>query len=181
MAEFVSLNPGRFQAGELNDTKRSDEKIRGDRITWLTGEELEQPLVGATAQFLRTRWLEALAEALPEVPFIPPRLMMAKAMLSVYSGGSVGFVAHTDKSYAASETDFRKLTAVYYLNDGWEVGQGGELVMYPGEPNEVVLPPVRDRLVLLWSDRTTHEVRPTAEGAPDRLAISFWYLEQPQG
>jgi len=46
MAEFVSLNPGRFQAGELNDTKRSDEKIRGDRITWLTGEELEQPLVG---------------------------------------------------------------------------------------------------------------------------------------
>jgi len=145
------------------------------------------------AQLLRTRLLEVVTEARDAElesrasgaavaqedawSFVPPSHFMGKAMLSVYPPGSVGFATHTD---TAATDDLRKLSVVYYLNKDWEEGYGGELVLNPGHAgDEARIMPAMDQLVLFWSDRTNHTVRPTDPAAPPRKALSFWYLQDP--
>eukprot|EP00928_Gymnodinium_smaydae_P009952 TRINITY_DN1372_c3_g1_i1.p1 TRINITY_DN1372_c3_g1~~TRINITY_DN1372_c3_g1_i1.p1 ORF type:complete len:279 (-),score=40.91 TRINITY_DN1372_c3_g1_i1:137-973(-) len=76
---------------------------------------------------------------------------------------------------------WRKLTAIFYLNDDWKLENGGELRMFsPGvhstEVRSDVLP-VGNRLVLFWSDqRCPHEVLPTQQ---DRWAATIWYSHGP--
>jgi hypothetical protein len=73
-----------------------------------------------------------------------------------------------------------QLSVVYYLNKDWDEAYGGELVLNPGRASdEAIILPAMDQLVLLWSDRTEHTVRPTSNRAPPRHALSFWYLQDP--
>ena len=179
-------------AGQLDATRRSHPAVRGDLIYWLGGHELggQWPTVGAMAQLLSQEVGGHLVAA--GLPLLPPREYAAQTMLSVYPARSVGFAAHTDRSGAAG--DRRLITAVYYLNPEWTQADGGVLRVSTGESRsttaaaeeaaiapdaaaaEVEVEPVLDRLVLFWSDTTTHTVTPTSDGATPRLALSFWFL-----
>ena len=184
VGDCVGERPPGLTPGELDETGRSNPGLRGDVISWLTGEELGggdrfrargSPCVGGVAQLLRTALLSELMAALPTVDFIHPKNAMAMAMFSVYPPGSVGFAPHTDRSRSG---DLRKISAVYYLNRDWEAQHGGQLILHPHDEHaRVVVEPELDRLVLFWSDSVEHSVAATTANAPPRLAISFWFHE----
>jgi len=79
----------------------------------------------------------------------------------------------------------RRLTAIYYLNEGWQKADGGELRLYPPFANFAAesegpplcdIAPLADRLMLFYADyRTPHEVMPAY--AP-RFAITLWFFDR---
>ena len=106
-------------------------------------------------------------------------------MLSRYEHGA-RYTYHLDNPRRRNS---RLLTAVFYLNAGWEEAQGGALrLLEPttapgtddaGPPTTILgeVSPRLDTLVLFWSDSVPHEVLPPAQaGGPARRALSVWYL-----
>ena len=65
----------------------------------------------------------------------------------------------------------RRLTAIYYLNPGWQPARGGELALYTPAGTRIVAP-VLDRLVVFIADEVEHEVMPSLH---ERWAITAWY------
>ena len=82
------------------------------------------------------------------------------------------YKSHVDAFVGQSN---RKLSIVFYLNDGWTVEDGGELWVYKDEmakePFERVLPK-RGRLIAFLSERFPHEVRPSNK---TRHSIAAWF------
>ena len=69
--------------------------------------------------------------------------------------------------------DRRKLSMVCYLNDNsWDKTNGGELVIYPENSNEVVIHPLPGPVVVFESQLLQHEVRPVLNDM--RLSITGW-------
>ena len=177
----------KFKSGELardnnrekNATMKKKEKYRDDEITWLSGDENEDAL-SALSQFLRDTLGSIIFEIFTKDKgkkiLLRPEEYHSNAMLSVYSSNRGGFAKHLDHDDA---TDPRKISAVYYLNSNWnEKENGGALLLYPDKVDDddakaVRVNPIRDRLVLFWSDQMYHAVEPSNK---QRFACSFWYL-----
>ena len=79
----------------------------------------------------------------------------------------------------------RLLTAVYYVNHGWDTStSGGALRLWAdataggpdGAPPYRDVEPVADRLLLFWSNRS-HEVQPVhaAHASRPRCAFTQWF------
>ena len=188
--KFYESDPGtrKFKSGELayeekNDatTQKKEGKYRDDEIAWLTGDERPVAL-GALSQFLRDTLGDILCNVFNEKKdgsnkhlLLSPTDYHSDVMLSVYSSNRGGFVKHLDHDDAS---DPRKISAVYYLNSQWNENENrGALLLYPegGEDSTPVrVNPIRDRLVLFWSDTMYHAVEPS-EGRK-RFACSFWYV-----
>jgi hypoxia-inducible factor (prolyl hydroxylase) len=164
---------------------QKDSKYRDDEVTWLSGDE--RGALGALSQFLRDTLgslffeLFAARDGSNKQLLLRPEDYHSNAMLSVYSSDRGGFVKHLDHDNAS---DPRKISAVYYLNSDWDDKEnGGALLLYPSTGTEgegknheevVRVNPIRDRLVLFWSDKMYHAVEPSVK--KNRLACSFWYL-----
>lgn len=180
----------KFKSGELayeekNDAtmQKKEGKYRDDEVAWLSGDE--HPVVlGALSQFLRDTLGFILCNVFNEKKdgsntdlLLSPYVYHANVMLSVYSSNRGGFVKHLDHD-VRSWKDPRKISAVYYLNSDWNENENrGALLLYPGggeDSTPVRVNPIRDRLVLFWSDTMYHAVEPS-EGRK-RFACSFWYL-----
>ena len=67
----------------------------------------------------------------------------------------------------------RVITTVYYLNDVWGEGDGGELIIY-NEENKYIdtIIPLANTLVIFLSENFPHEVLPTNK---QRLSIAGWF------
>ena len=95
-------------------------------------------------------------------------------MCAIYPGAGARYVKHRDAlPYKAG----RKLTVIYYLNQGWAPGHGGELAIWPsdapdGPPERVE--PRADRLVLFVSS-LEHEVLPAWR---PRFALTTWMFNR---
>merc|ERR1719500_2336724 len=95
-------------------------------------------------------------------------------MIACYPGQGTHYVKHIDNP----NKDGRCITAIYYLNQGWDPQKdGGTLKIYsacvPGVIAEVN--PIFDRIIFFWSDRRNpHEVMPSYR---DRNAITVWYMD----
>ena len=140
--------------------------------------------------------LRTLPNALnDEIPHLGLRDDVYSAKLAVTGGGGCKYPRHVDNVspptgafYGGS--DYRKLTAILYLNPDWREGDGGELRLYLKDRDDndcvggkggtrgvtvvdgskavdieryVDLSPVGGRMVLFWSDEVPHEV---LENAP---------------
>lgn len=137
---------------------RLDGRVRGDRIAWLTGHLGVPVFARAHARF------DALREALNRVAFLG--LSGMGLQLAVYPGGGAAYVRHRD-AFAGSIN--RKVTAIWYLNPGWQAADGGALRLFvPGEP---VVEPVLDRLVVFFSEVVEHAVEPAFAA---RWAMTAW-------
>jgi len=193
------LGKTKFKSGELAYEEKNaaslsssssmppqkDSKYRDDEVTWLSGDE--RGALGALSQFLRDTLgslffeLFAARDGSNKHLLLRPEDYHSNAMLSVYSSDRGGFVKHLDHDNAS---DPRKISAVYYLNSDWDDKEnGGALLLYPSTVTEgegknheevVRVNPIRDRLVLFWSDKMYHAVEPSVK--KNRLACSFWYL-----
>ena len=192
------LRKTKFKSGELAYEEKNaaslsssssmppqkNSKYRDDEVTWLSGDE--RGALGALSQFLRDTLgslffeLFAARDGSNKHLLLRPEDYHSNAMLSVYSSDRGGFVKHLDHDNAS---DPRKISAVYYLNSDWDDKEnGGALLLYPsgtegeGKKDEEVVRvnPIRDRLVLFWSDKMYHAVEPSVK--KNRFACSFWYL-----
>lgn len=87
-------------------------------------------------------------------------------------GGGACFPMHFD---TASGVDSRVVTAIYYLNEEWTVGDGGELSLFPFPyPPPLPLSPITDRLVLFSSRHMLHRVLPSHV---PRCCLTFWLYD----
>ena len=155
-------------SGDGKGSKRvfSEASLRGDRIAVLPEEDFDK--VPGLAGLLRRadRLMKYLASAVPELRSVTSR---SQPMLACYPGNGSRYVKHVDK--AAGNT--RLLTCLFYLNDSWSDGDGGELRLYHADGSQTDVKPLFDRCCIFWSDdRTPHEVLPAF---CERWAISVWY------
>ena len=105
-------------------------------------------------------------------------------MLSSYEKGGA-YSAHIDNADGDGRVDGRVLTAVLYLNVGWDRYAGGELAIFQPELGDIgdanchgkwnMVYPEAGTLVFLRADHVLHEVR----GAhAERYALSVWFCGQ---
>lgn len=67
----------------------------------------------------------------------------------------------------------RRLTIVFYLNENWAESDGGELVVYDLDSNELAkVAPRAGRLLVFFSEPFPHEVLPTNS---ERFSIAGWF------
>ncbi|EMI5490100.1 2OG-Fe(II) oxygenase [Providencia stuartii] len=70
----------------------------------------------------------------------------------------------------------RKVTTVIYLNEEWQSGDGGELVVYDLQDQELFrLEPLAGRMIVFMSENFPHEVLPTQK---KRESIAGWFLTE---
>ena len=98
----------------------------------------------------------------------------SRCMVTCYPPGGK-YTKHVDNGGGTSNG--RRLTCLFYLNEDWKEGDGGELVVYErgGKVVKDKVQPVADRLVLFWSDdRVPHEV---LEAKADRFTVTIWFFD----
>ena len=129
--------------------------VRDDRIAWLED-------VRALAEL--DIWLRSGAPILSEA--LRMRLDRVETQIAFYSQG--GYAAHRD---TFADDPARRITAILYLNPGWEPSWGGELRAY--EPDGVRdIAPTAGTFVLFSSPHLRHEVLPVRH---ERWAATAWY------
>ena len=152
--DFRRAGVGREQDQHLNS------RIRQDEIHWLS---MKNP-----AEVAYLEWMETLREEINRRLFMG--LFDYECHFAHYAPGAF-YRRHLDAFRGQTN---RVLTTVYYLNDGWQKEDGGELLLYPDagdEPIERVLP-TAGTLVIFLSDSFPHEVLPAKA---DRYSIAGWF------
>ncbi|MGI3015944.1 2OG-Fe(II) oxygenase [Shewanella algae] len=146
------------EIGRGNERVREQE-IRSDRIRWLN--EAQQP----DADYLE--YMACLRHGLNRRLFMG--LFDYESHYAFYRPGTF-YRKHLD---ALRGSRNRILTTVFFLNPDWQLGDGGELMLY--EEDDALLeqiPPRMGTLVIFLSERFPHEVLPTHK---DRASIAGWF------
>lgn len=153
--QFVRAGTGRRSDYGLNDF------VRTDSICWITGQS------AAGRQWLE--WSEKLRR------FLNQRLLLGlfsfESYFSHYGPGDF-YRKHCDAF--KGETN-RVLSLVLYLNPGWTLHDGGELVLYSAKNLDqplVKVTPGYGTLVTFLSEGLPHEVLPAKR---DRYSIAGWF------
>lgn len=153
------------QAGELKPAGVGRDRVgsaavRSDRTTWLEPDEADADLAPLVARF------DALRVVLNEQAWLGLGAM--ELQLACYPGGGVGYDWHRDAFRGPRN---RRVTAICYLNPGWEPGHGGQLAARTPS-GEVLVEPVLGRLVLFLAPEVEHRVLPSTG---PRYAVTAWY------
>ncbi|UUM31653.1 2OG-Fe(II) oxygenase [Vibrio japonicus] len=134
--------------------------IRSDKIQWLTTDMT--PSVSGFLNKMETLRLEANRHF-----FLG--LFEFEAHFAKYDIGDF-YQKHLD-SFQNNRN--RRLTIVFYLNEEWCESDGGELVVYDLNDNQLVkVAPKAGRLVVFFSEQFPHEVLPTNT---ERYSIAGWF------
>jgi SM-20-related protein len=146
------------------------ENIRSDKIHWI------QPNTETTAEFLQ--WMEALRVGINRRLFMG--LFDYESHFAYYPVGAF-YKKHLD-AFRGNRTQGqsnRVLSTVLYLNEAWQSGDGGELLLYAdGDANDnnskviETLLPEFGRMVIFLSEKFPHEVLPAQR---ERKSIAGWF------
>lgn len=152
--------------GTLGEYQKN-EAIRGDYICWLDPSLPDHPL-----QFFFDR-IRRLTVGLNRYCYLG--LQDFEFHLAYYPEGSY-YRKHID---AFRGRHNRIITVVCYLNQDWQVGDGGELIIYPdkGVP-AVKVEPIAGRAVVFLSETIVHEV---LEAHRPRYSVTGWLTKAPLG
>ena len=154
--------------------------IRGDRVCWLGGGGGGGRGAASVSYVLGVLHgvVGVLAGVLVGLPCVA-----SSSQLALYEAGG-RYVRHLDVrrgdggAGAGAGGPVRRLTAIVYLNEGWEAEWGGQLRLYEpcgtaGESERSVdVLPVYGRLLLFASEEVEHEVLPATKR---RLALTTWF------
>ncbi len=157
-SQRAELMPAGIGQGDEYQLNRS---VRGDRTRWLDGD------TPAQHDFLDR--MERLRLAINRRLFIG--LFDLEAHFAHYPPGAF-YRRHRD---AFATSDARVVSAVCYLNEQWQAGDGGELVVWPQPRSRTVVACVQPQagtLVCFLSERIPHEVQVTQR---DRYSIAGWF------
>ncbi|KFA95305.1 2OG-Fe(II) oxygenase [Vibrio sp. ER1A] len=143
-----------------NDEVMRESAIRSDKICWLSSD-LGEPV----QQFLSK--MEIIRQAANQNFFLG--LFEYEAHFAKYEKGDF-YQKHLD-CFRGNEN--RRLTTVFYMNDEWTEQDGGDLVVYDLDDNELTrIKPKSGRLFVFFSEQFPHEVLPTHR---ERFSIAGWF------
>jgi SM-20-related protein len=131
--------------------------VRRDRIHWM--DERDAVLAPWRA------WTESLRVELNRRLFLG--LFSFESHLAHYRPGDF-YRSHVDAFRGEAN---RVVSLVCYLNEGWQEGDGGELVLYT-DPGPVTVQPAYRTVVLFLSEEIAHEVKPAQR---DRYSVTGWF------
>lgn len=162
----------RAQDGELNpasvgrgSAQQVQEGIRGDRIQWLeTGQH------AACDRYLQL--MDELRLALNRALFLG--LEDYESHFALYAPGAY-YQRHLDRF---RDDDRRTVSAVLYLNEEWQAGQGGALRLYLADGRAHDVLPQAGTLALFLSAQMPHEVLPASR---ERLSLTGWFRRRGGG
>ena len=141
------------------------EGVRGDHIQWLEAGQAD-----ACDQYLQA--FDELRVALNQGLYLG--LEDFEGHFALYPPGAF-YQKHVDRF---RDDDRRAVSAVFYLNEGWQAEQGGALRLYlPNGETRDVLPQAGSLLLFLSADMP-HEVLPASR---DRLSLTGWFRRRGNG
>lgn len=145
---------GRGSERQIIDT------IRSDKTLWLEGEEESEK------SYLE--WMESLRQDMNQELYMG--LAEYEAHFAHYEKGAF-YKKHIDVLRGSNK---RLLTTVFYLTPDWKEGDGGELLIYDEEGENIIekVPPRMGTMVIFLSDKFPHEVLPSKI---DRYSIAGWF------
>lgn len=161
---------GKLTRGE---TAAGEHAAARDELTFALSALPEDELPSAPRAVLQK--VDELVCALQHSPelsgALAPSLLREEAQATCYPAGSTGYGRHVDEPDGSRG---RVLSARVFVGDGWEAARGGETRLHlAGDAADVA--PLDGRLLLFWSGRVPHEVRPCSTA--DRCALSVWYTD----
>ncbi|MGR5063657.1 2OG-Fe(II) oxygenase [Photobacterium sp. DNB22_13_2] len=160
--DLKSCLPGKWTKARIgrNDEVSRESSIRSDKIHWLAAEQ------GIAAQDFLER-MEAIRREVNQQFFLG--LFEYEAHFAKYEKGDF-YQKHLD-CFRGNEN--RRLTTVFYMNDSWSEEDGGELVVYDLDDQELMkLAPKSGRLFVFLSELFPHEVLPSNV---ERFSIAGWF------
>ncbi len=152
--EFSAAGIGRKQEYQLN------QQIRSDITRWLS---TEHPV---DAAYLN--WMTGLRTELNQRLYMG--LFKYEAHYAHYAPGAF-YQRHVDAFTGQSN---RVLTSLLYLNPDWKADDGGELLIYDPETEEVIeqILPEYGKFIVFLSTQFPHQV---LKAKRDRYSISGWF------
>jgi SM-20-related protein len=150
------LNPAGVGRGAAQEVR---EAIRGDHTLWLDPGESDD-----CDQYLDA--MDELRLAINQGLFIG--LEDYECHFALYPPGAF-YRRHLDRF---RDDDRRAVSAVFYLNENWQPGDGGELRMFLADEVVRDVQPTAGTLVVFLSGDIPHEVLAARR---DRLSLTGWF------
>ncbi|MEN8642196.1 2OG-Fe(II) oxygenase [Pseudomonas sichuanensis] len=150
------LNPAGVGRGAAQEVR---EAIRGDQIQWIDPGESE-----ACDHYLEA--MDNLRQAINQGLFLG--LEDFECHFALYPPGAF-YRRHLDRF---RDDDRRTVSAVFYLNEGWQPDDGGQLRMFLDGDVEHDVQPIAGSLVVFLSGAIPHEVLPAGR---ERLSLTGWF------
>ncbi len=164
----------RLNLAGIGKSNRLSPAWRGDSIAWLTST----PSNRAEGQAMLA--IDALRVAFNAAIFT--NMQQTELHYAHYPIGAF-YKRHLDRfveqypSVAPSETSpsrTRVISLVFYLNDHWALGDGGELIIYDTiNQSQLSVAPCTGTMVAFRSEQFPHEVLPAIKA---RLSLTGWML-----
>lgn len=143
------------------------EEIRGDHVMWIEAGET------SVEQEIWLAKLETLRLSMNQRFFLG--LFGFEGHFAIYPEGAF-YRAHLDRH---AGTTGRIVTVILYLNENWQVGDGGELKLWttPGDREGAfeIIEPRMGTLVCFLAGDFWHEVLPAKK---TRMSITGWFLQR---
>jgi SM-20-related protein len=136
--------------------RRVDPAVRADAMRWVDGAPT--PGLGA--------FLAGVERTLREDCFLA--VAETETQFAEYAQPGAGYARHRD---AFTHDDARMVTAIVYVHEHWQPGDGGRLRAWVGE-QAVDVDPLPGRAVIFRSDRVEHAVLPSHAY---RAAFTTWF------
>ncbi len=150
------LNPAGVGRGAAQEVR---EAIRGDQIQWIDPGDSE-----ACDHYLGA--MDSLRQAINQGLYLG--LEDFECHFALYPPGAF-YRRHLDRF---RDDDRRAVSAVFYLNEGWQPADGGQLRMFLQGDVEHDVPPLAGTLVVFLSGDIPHEVLPAGR---ERLSLTGWF------
>jgi SM-20-related protein len=152
----------RFQPARIGrgaERQRLD-AIRGDVICWLDDRD------GIDHAYLD--WMEKLRIGLNEALYLG--LFDYECHYAIYRSGA-GYARHSDVLNGCRN---RILSTVFYLNEGWQPSDGGELVLFAPAGDAIIdtVNPTFGKMIIFLSESFPHEVLTACK---QRRSIAGWF------
>jgi SM-20-related protein len=161
--ECMDLQDARLLTPARVGTDRAATLLRGDSTRWFQPEAL------STQQQAFSDRIEALRITLNRALFLG--LVESESHYAVYRPGA-GYARHLD---CLRNNDSRVVSAVFYLNEGWQDTDGGALRLYLADQSYHDIFPRAGTLLLFLSAQFEHEVLPATR---DRMSIACWMKQR---
>jgi SM-20-related protein len=141
-------DPLRFKAAQIGRgaANKHLSPLRGDVISWLDDSN--------STDHAYLVWMEALRSGLNSALFLG--LFDYECHYAIYGAGT-GYAKHSDVLHG---TRNRVVSTVFYLNENWQSGDGGELRLFEpsGETAIATLSPSFGTMIIFLSESFPHEV-----------------------
>ena len=152
----------RFQAAQIGrgSAKKHLSPLRGDVISWLDDNN--------SIDHAYLVWMEALRSGLNSTLFLG--LFDFECHYAIYAAGT-GYAKHSDVLHGARN---RIVSTVFYLNEDWHAGDGGELRLFEpsGETAIATVSPSFGTMIIFLSESFPHEVLMAHN---KRRSITGWF------